>query len=358
MFTVLGIVLMVGNVVDLDASVLAVPVFLAVTVPLLWRTRAPLPAAGVSFGALALHAVLFGTQLRCGVVFPLAFVVAFAAGSRLDLRLALAGLGPCLGMVLVVAASDSELGFEVVPVLGPMTAGFWAVGRVARSRGRLADALRDRTTELQTARDERARIEVATDRAQLSGRLDALVQRRLSQLAQLADAGTDASEADAAAAALVHIEQQSRRTLEDMRAVVGSLRSEDGHAPVTAQPALTHLEALLLRAKGADARLRFTGSPRALPPGVELSAYRIVEHLLDALDDTLGVAVEVGFADDALEITVSGQARRRSAGAAFDRARERVELHHGTLRSTTRSGRAVRHRAAARRLGRGPGLRR
>ena len=47
-----------------------------------------------------------------------------------------------------------------------------------------------------------------------------------------------------------------------------------------------------MRAKGADARLTVEGSPRALPAGVELSAYRVVEHLLDALDDAPGVDVE------------------------------------------------------------------
>jgi hypothetical protein len=39
------------------------------------------------------------------------------------------------------------------------------------------------------------------------------------------------------------------------------------------QPTLTHLEALLARAKGTDARLTVEGSPRVLPPGIELSAY-------------------------------------------------------------------------------------
>ncbi|MEJ7714403.1 MAG: hypothetical protein WKF40_01340 [Thermoleophilaceae bacterium] len=49
--------------------------------------------------------------------------------------------------------------------------------------------------------------------------------------------------------------------------------------------------------------------------------------------------VRVRFADDGLEIAVSGPSRRR-AEAAIERARERVQLHHGTLETTTRDGRA------------------
>ena len=81
------------------------------------------------------------------------------------------------------------------------------------------------------------------------------------------------------------------------------------------------------------------GNPRVLPAGVELSAYRVVEHLLDALEDAPGVDVRVRFADDALELGSPGPAqaprRRRSSGPASG-----CELHHGTLEATTRGGRA------------------
>jgi hypothetical protein len=62
-----------------------------------------------------------------------------------------------------------------------------------------------------------------------------------------------------------------------------------------------------------------------------------VEHLLDAVDDAPGVSVRVRFAEDALEISVSGPARRRHDDA-IKRAQERVRLHHGTLEATTRDG--------------------
>jgi hypothetical protein len=94
-----------------------------------------------------------------------------------------------------------------------------------------------------------------------------------------------------------------------------------------------------VRAKGAGAHLRVEGNPRVLPAGVELSAYRVVEHLLAALEDVGDVEVVVRFGDEAIELAVAGPPRRRGE-AAIERARERVELHRGTLTATTRAGRS------------------
>src|SRR2546423_9930389 len=80
--SLLGVLLMVENVQDpkVDASALAVPLFLLVTVPLLWRRVAPLAALVAVTVALVLHDALFGTDvIRCGVVLPTTFLLASAA---------------------------------------------------------------------------------------------------------------------------------------------------------------------------------------------------------------------------------------------------------------------------------------
>lgn len=338
-FSVLGLLLMYGNVQDqaVKASVLAVPLFLAVTVPVLWRHVAPAAALAAVLAGWLVHALLFGTEIvRCGIVVPITFLLVFAAGTRLEQREALTGLA--LGLGLILAESLAFFGSFGV-VFAAVTAAIWGIGRVVRSRGQMAEELEVRTGELREARDERARLEVVTDRARISAELDKLLQRRLGELAQLADDPSRSSDPVTATAALVEIENESRRTLEDMRDLVGVLREDSPNAPTAPQPTLTHLEALLVRAKGADARLTVEGSPRVLPAGVELSAYRVVEHLLAALEDTPDVEVRVRFCDDALELAVSGPARRRSK-AAIDRARQRVQLHRGTLEARTRDGRA------------------
>jgi signal transduction histidine kinase len=324
-----------------DASWWAVPFFALIAVPLLWRRVSPLVAAGGAAAFAGLHVALFtDTVIRCGILIPLCFILAFAVGARLDLVPGLAGLGLTLLVGLFGTAFDAPTGADVwaMSFVAPVAVAVWAVGLIVRSRGRMVTELRARTDELRATRDERARLEVADDRARLSAELDGLLQRRLGVLAELADGG-DAADPEAAAATLARIERESRGTLEEMRAMVGVLRDDASAAQIDAQPALTQLDGLLVRAKGAGARLTVEGSPRALPAGVELSAYRVIEHLLDAVQDAPGVEVGVRFADDALELRVTGPLRRRGA-AAIERARERAQLDHGRLEATTGGGRA------------------
>jgi signal transduction histidine kinase len=342
LFSAFGVVGMIANVQDdeINASAAAVPLFLAVTLPLAWRRVTPLRTIAIALGALLLHVVLFGSLVRCGTAFPVVFVLAYAIGARASGRDALVGLGLALAFVLVVYLSDdADLTLGVLPFVSVMTAAVWGTGRVVRSRGLMVGQLEERTHELREIRDERARLDVAADRERLSSELDELLQHRLGELATLADAGAQHTDPEGATAALAAIERESRRTLEEMRALVGVLRHDDAEAPTAPQPTLTHLDALLVHAKGTDAHLRVEGNPRALPAGVELSAYRVVEHLLDALQDSTGVSVCVRFAADAIELEVSGPAARHGE-RAIERARERVQLHRGTLQTTVQAGRA------------------
>ena len=356
--SVLGALLMWGDVTDLDGAAMrtdpderaaihignvlpyefAIPLFLLVTVPTAWRRVAPLPAIGVALAGLVANELLVGSELvRCGIVLPVAFLFAFAAAAYLTARDAVAGLLGSIAITAVVALI--ELPTAMAGVFVPITTGFWAIGRVVRKQRTMGEELRRRTARLREARDERTRLEVSTDRVRLSRELDELLQRRLSQLARMADAGADAEDPDGAAAALARIEHESRRTLEDMRRAVGVLRDDTTAPEIAPLPSLTQLDALLMHAKGERARAAVEGNPRVLPPAVELSAYRVVEHLLSALEDTVDLAVTVRFTPGAVEIAVSGPARPR-AKAAIERARERARLHSGTVEATVRGGRA------------------
>ncbi len=131
---------------------------------------------------------------------------------------------------------------------------------MVRSRARLADELRARTAELRRTRDERARMEVAADRARLSGELDRLLQRRLGELAQLADAGSQPADA---AATLARIERESRETLDEMRAAVGVLRDAPATEPLPDARGRPGARRRLAAARPPAARLRRQTSIRA-----------------------------------------------------------------------------------------------
>ena len=121
----LGVVLMVMNVRDLRTGAgarrggrfhigdllpywAAVPLFLLVTVPLLWRRVAPLAAAGAALAGLVANLALVGSEyVRCGVLLPTAFLLAYATGARLDRRGALLGLLITGSMTASTSSSSS-----------------------------------------------------------------------------------------------------------------------------------------------------------------------------------------------------------------------------------------------------------
>jgi signal transduction histidine kinase len=313
-------------------------VILLAVIPVLWRRRAPLLAAAGTLIGTAIHVVAYGTITRCGLLLPLLFVEGFAVAAWLDRREALVGLAIVLGSSVVCLSADASARWSGLTIAVPVTLAVWFIGRVVRSRSAMVTRLRAHNAELHAQRETNARLEVESDRVRLSSELDELLRTRLSELTQLAEAG--GRDDEDAARAFARIETESRATLEQMRSVVGLLR--DGDAAATEpQPTLAHLDALLLHEKGTEARLTVTGEPRVLPAGLELSAYRVIEHLLSATGDAPGVQVNVDFGADALAVTVSGPARssRRRAEAALDRARERLALHHGSLDSETVGGR-------------------
>jgi len=117
-----------------------------------------------------------------------------------------------------------------------------------------------------------------------------------------------------------------------MREIVGLLRG--GDVALAPAPTVAHLDALLARHTRSDSRLTVAGDPRSLPATVELSAYRIVEHLVDVLADQPDSRIEVGvrFDDDALEIRVNGPVDKSAdIKAAVARARERAKFLGGSL---------------------------
>jgi signal transduction histidine kinase len=312
---------------------------LAMTVPVTWERRAPAAAAAAVAVGAAANELVIGPMIRCGPGLPAVFVIAFFAGARLDGRRLAVAEGFCASAVITQAVYDPRLGAGFLVAGLPVVAASCLAGRLARSRGLAAAALRERNAELRDQRGRTAWLAVAADRARVAADLDDFLRDRITAMAAAAAAGRDLVTSDPAGArgAFAVVETSGRATLAQMRDVVGALRDE---GPTGSQPVLAQLGSLLENATSADARLHIEGSPRALPAGLELSAYRIVEHLLAAMQDApdARIDVRVRFGGDALELDVTGPASRQSDPvAAFAVARERVALLGGSLQIETGS---------------------
>jgi hypothetical protein len=344
--TLLGAVLMLMNITSTDAEVARevaaggmahtveshspwlVPVFAAATVTVLWWRRSPLAVTGVALGVLVAHDLLFGWVTRCGAGLPLAFVLAFLGA--LGHRRTQAWFCCFLSALLVVAvlAVDASAGLDALVLALPVVLILFGVGRAARHRAALNLQLKARDAELRQLRDDRSQLMVADEQARLSRQLDGLLEERLDELTRAAESADGLSPAETRDL-FETIESGSRRTMEDMREIVGLLRG--GEVALAPAPTVAHLDALLARRRSPQSRLTVSGDPRSLPATIELSAYRIVEYLVAALDDR-PVQVSMRFADEALEIQVQGSVGRGSdLRAAVARVRERAKLHAGSV---------------------------
>ena len=90
--------------------------------------------------------------------------------------------------------------------------------------------------------------------------------------------------------------------------------------------------------------MRVEGEQTALPPGVDVSAYRIVQEALTNVVKHAGPArasVVVRYDRRTVEVEVTDDGRRsvngNAAGYGLAGMRERVELHGGTLEAGSRS---------------------
>jgi hypothetical protein len=290
--------------------------------------------------AALLNGLVFGSIVRCGATLPAIFLVAYAVGARCGKTRSGAGLLLCVGAALAEGFYDPQIGAQGQVVVLPALAGFFAAGRLVRARTETANALRIRSAELRRQREETARLAVLADRARVSADLERTLHTQIASIAGTAAAGLGALDADHAAArdALASIERDGRAVLGDLREVLGTMHEQ---APSEPQPTLARLSELLARETSADARLTVDGSPRTLPAGLELSAYRIVEHLLLALEDAPDVAADVrlSFSTDALELHVSGPpSPTADLRAVLAAARQRAGLHGGTVDSRLAGG--------------------
>jgi hypothetical protein len=322
---------------------------LFMTLPVAWRRPAPLAAAAVMGAAALLNGLVFGPIVRCGAFLPAIFLVAYSAGVRRDRAASAEGLLLCAAAVVAEGLYDPRIeGGGLVFVL-PVLVAFFASGRLVRARTQTAAALRKSSAELRRQREETARLAVLADRARVTADLEQSLHAQIGGLASTAATGLDALAGDpagdqaAARQALASIERDGRAVLGHLREVLSTLQERPLNEPQVnePQPTLARLSELLVRATTADARLTVEGSPRTLPAGLELSGYRIVEHLLLALEDAPQAAVDVrlSFTPDSLELHVSGPpAADVDLRAVLAAARERAGLHGGTVDSRLAGG--------------------
>jgi signal transduction histidine kinase len=230
---------------------------------------------------------------------------------------------------------------------------FWLGGDNLRQRRARWAALRERNEFLEREREERALKAVTEERLRIARELHDVVAHAMSVIAVQSGVGNHVIETQPAEAqkALVAIETTSRSALIEMRRLLGVLRQDDElDTDLAPAPGLRDVPALIRRVAdgGVTTGLRITGAPREVPPGVDLSAYRIVQEALTNAIKHGGPRADVTLSytdrDVSIEVTndeAPGSDRGQHVvipGHGLIGMRERVAVCDGELSAQPRPG--------------------
>ena len=293
--------------------------------------RYPLGAAGVFAAGCVVSGIPTFAQFRLVVVVPVAVLVLYSLATSSTRGRAITGLGLVLGGLVFVGATESVVhgvggAASMAAFAFPFCLAVWGAGRIVASREHMAQRLTERSDQLRSQREATAALAVEIDRERLASELDFVVRSRLQEMIGLASAGE--VDSDRGRKVFLRIEVLGRESLDQMRTLLGLLRAVDRGARAP-RPTLEQLDALLAaaRAGGRVVDLEVEGEHRPLTAGVELAAYRTVQHALAAVGSAEDepVTVHVRYLPDRLELEIRGRPNTGSgASAALLTARERV----------------------------------
>ncbi|MBT2448705.1 histidine kinase [Streptomyces sp. ISL-43] len=301
-----------------DTDTLAYVLLGAVYLPLVLRRRFPV-AVLVSTGlCIAAYFTLgyYHVPAVCGMLLAL-YTVAALRPRPVSIRCAAASL-----LVLLWGTRLAE------PGIGPLSVGFVTVATtVCWVAGDGSRRLRDLTRRLRLEQEEKARRAVVAERIQIARELHDVIAHHVSVISvQTGLAGyVFSSDPPTARRALDTIGSSAHEALAEMRRMLVVLR-EDGSAPAEEGVAgevcgLGRLGELVRRvgAAGVPVDVAITGTAYALPPGIDLCAYRVVQEALTNVLKHAPAAhttVRVHYTEDEVRVRVKddGNAAARAAG--------------------------------------------
>ncbi|MFJ7195539.1 MULTISPECIES: sensor histidine kinase [unclassified Streptomyces] len=355
---------MVGVGGSTRERVAAGPIVLGLCAVVALRRRAP---EKMLLLAIAMGVAQLVTGVGPGVMNFAMLVIVFTVatvGERWASRLALVcSLGAATLSKLRWPGEVPRTGWaEEVFIVVVLTVPFvlaWVLGDSMRTRRAYFSQLEERAARLEREREAQSKVAVAAERARIARELHDVVAHNVSVMVVQADGAAYVMDAapDQAKQALETISSTGRQALAEMRRLLGVLRTGDAQesGEYVPQPDVDQIEDLIeqVRQTGLAVDFKIEGTPRPLPSGVELTAYRIVQ---EALTNTrkhggpdAGASVRLVYFDDGLGLLVEDDGRGAAhelyedggadgAGHGMIGMRERVGMVGGTLDAGPRPG--------------------
>jgi len=330
---------------------------LGMILPLFARRRFPF-GAPVATAIVAAATSFVDEELIPHDAVPFLTAVATFAlfGLLRDRNQAIGGLGIGIGVTAIVAHNDpsgSASGFAFVSLVFAIV---WTIAFALGRKFQEADAARERLARAERERAERARFAVAEERTRIARELHDVVGHSVSVMTVQAAAARRLlrPHQDKEREALLVVEQTGREALAEMRRMVGVLRRPDEAPALAPQPSLQSLDQLIANARhaGLAVDLRVEGEPVPLPPGIDTSAYRLVQEGLTNVAEHARASraeVVVRYAAHELELTISDDGvwlgNGEGNGYGLVGMRERVSVYGGELEAGPLAGGGYRLRA-------------
>jgi signal transduction histidine kinase len=337
---------------DRSLDTLGLVLALMQTVPLIWRRVAPVAVLAVCSSAMFLFFSFGYLPSFASFGFLLAlYSVAAHTDRRISITAAVASGGVVL---LLLILSREPIEFDTIFAEGLVVGAVWFIGDGLRSKRTQVSDLEDRATRLERERELAAQKAVAEERRVIARELHDMVAHNVSVIVAQSAAAQRVFDGDPeeGRVALRSIEDSGREALVEMRRMLGLLRTDDDRPDVRdPQQGLGDIETLLsqVREAGLPVELTVEGTPRTLPAGLDLSAFRIVQEGLTNVLKHAGPAsasVLIRYGASRLDLTITDN----GGGSYLDDAdpqrsryghlgmRERVGLFGGQLRVGARFG--------------------
>jgi signal transduction histidine kinase len=319
-------------------------------VALLWRRRSP---------ALVLAVVMASNVLYFGLGYPygpawLALIVAIwtavTRGARRAAWItAFVGLAAYFTLAALLGRAEPTTPLSIAAHLGWLLL-FLVVAEVAL-------AARQRRQAAERTRAEEARRRAGEERMRIARELHDVLAHNISLINVQAGVALHLMDEQPgqSRSALQAIKQASNDALGELRSVLDVLRQGDEAPPRAPASGLAQLDSLVAGAEatGLNVTARVEGTPRPLPAGTDLTAYRIVQESLTNVTRHAGPAtatVLVRYGDQELTVQVDDHGRgpsatRSSGGNGIRGMRERVVALGGRLATGPRPGGGFRVQA-------------
>ncbi len=345
-----------------DADALGVLLLVAQGALLAVRRRWPIPVLWL--GALVLVPYWILDYVDTGATIIMLLLLYTAAANCERDRALPHGVGVILVLVGVMVAGviASEEDLPAIAVVGNVIifATAWILGDSMRNRRAYLAEVEARAERAEAEQESAARRAVQEERNRIARELHDVVAHSVSVMVVQAGAARRVLDRhpDQTEESLEIIERTGRSALDELRRVLGVLRSEHAHASTEPQPTADDIAELVRewRDAGHPVQLRVDGTPTDVAPGIGLTMYRVVQEALTNVMKHAGPAtatVDLRYRPDAVTIIVTDDGRGPAAdvdrvpstGHGLIGMRERVELFGGELAVGPRPGGGFQVRA-------------